>query len=387
MNTDNVQIFKTARRLLTGENSSYLLPEEMASLNIKRPLIVTDKGVRDAGIIQPIIDNLKSNGVENIFIYSDISAEPETHIVEACCETFDENQCDGVIAIGGGSAMDTAKAVAIYSGETRSLSELFGENKVAPRKIPLICMPTTAGTGSEVTNISILLDVQAQIKKGIVSNELLPDVAIVAPELTISCPAFVTAASGVDALVHAVESYLSNFASEITRSLSIAAIRMIVDALPTAYREPNNVAAREKMATASLMAGLAFGNAGVGAVHALAYPLGGRFHLSHGVSNAVMFSHVMKWNRTACPDKFVDIAIAMGANHSISESDAGEYVVAKIETLCTAVAIPKQLREFGIKFDDLKELAISASAVTRLLRNNPRQFSVRDIEDMYEAAY
>ena len=387
MNTDNVQIFKTARRLLTGENSSYLLPEEMASLNVKRPLIVTDKGVKDAGIIQPVIDNLKSNGVENIFIYSDISAEPETHIVEACCETFEENQCDGVIAIGGGSAMDTAKAVAIYSGETRSLNELFGEDKVAPRKIPLICMPTTAGTGSEVTNISILLDVQAQIKKGIVSNELLPDVAIVAPELTLSCPAFVTAASGVDALVHAVESYLSNFASEITKSLSIAAIRMIVDALPIAYQEPTNIAAREKMATASLMAGLAFGNAGVVAVHALAYPLGGRFHLSHGVSNAVMFSHVMRWNSASCPDKFIDIAIAMGANHSISESDAGDYVVAKIEALCVAVAIPKQLREFGIKFEDLKELAIAASAVDRLLRNNPRQLSVEDIETIYQEAF
>ena len=387
MNIDNIQVFKTARRLLTGENSSHLLPKEMADLNIQRPLIVTDKGVKEAGIIQPVIDNLKSNGIKNVFIYSDISAEPETHVVEVCCETFEKNQCDGIIAIGGGSAMDTAKAVAIYSGETRSLSELFGEDKVAPRKIPLICMPTTAGTGSEVTNISILLDVQSQIKKGIVSNELLPDVAIVAPELTLSCPASVTAASGVDALVHAIESYLSNFASEITRSLSIGAIGMIVEALPIAYREPNNISAREKMATASLMAGLAFGNAGVGAVHALAYPLGGRFHLSHGVSNAVMFSHVMKWNHVACPKKFVDIAIAMGANHSISESDAGDYVVAKIEALCEAVAIPKQLREFGIKFEDLSELAIAASAVTRLLRNNPRQLSVRDIEDIYEAAY
>lgn len=387
MITDNVQVFKTARRLLTGENSSHLLPKEMSSLGIRRPLIVTDKGVREAGIIQPVIDNLKSNGVTNVFIYSDISAEPETHVVESCRETFVTNNCDGVIAIGGGSAMDTAKAVAIYSGEERSLSELFGEEKASPRKIPLICMPTTAGTGSEVTNISILLDVQAQIKKGIVSNELLPDVAIVAPELTLSCPAFVTAASGVDALVHAIESYLSNFASDITRSLSIGAISMIVDALPIAYREPHNMAAREKMATASLMAGLAFGNAGVGAVHALAYPLGGRFHLSHGVSNAVMFSHVMRWNKIACSSKFVDIAIAMGADHSISETDAGDYVVAKIESLCEAVAIPKQLREFGIKLEDLSELAAAAIGVTRLLRNNPRQLSVKDIETIYQEAF
>jgi len=135
------------------------------------------------------------------------------------------------------------------------------------------------------------------------------------------------------------------------------------------------------------MAGLAFGNAGVGAVHALAYPLGGRFHLSHGVSNAVMFSHVMRWNSLACPEKFHDIAIAMGATKSTNQSDAGEYVVAKIESLCEAVAIPKQLRDFGIKRSDLNELAIAASSVTRLLRNNPRQLSVKDIETIYQEAF
>lgn len=387
MNIDSVQTFKTARRLLTGQNASYLLPKEMASLNIKRPLVVTDKGVKDAGIIAPIIANLKANGIAEVFIFSDISTEPETHIVELCCEVLDTNQCDGVIAIGGGSAMDTAKAVAVFSGETRPLVELFGEDKVAQRTIPLICMPTTAGTGSEVTNISILLDVQAQIKKGIVSNELLPDVAIVAPELTLSCPAAITAASGVDALVHAVESYLSNFATDITRSLSIGAISMIVEALPLVYKQPGNMVAREKMATASLMAGLAFGNAGVGAVHALAYPLGGRFHLSHGVSNAVMFSHVMKWNCRACPDKFVAIAIAMGAAGSIAESAACDYVVAKIVALCEAVDIPQQLRKFGIERENLAELAVAASGVTRLLRNNPRQLSVQDIETIYHEAF
>lgn len=387
MSAATVQVFKTARRLLTGARASKQLPEEMRALAMQRPLIVTDKGVQKAGITTSILHHLTSEGVTTIEVYDAISAEPEMHVVEECRALYEAKHCDGIIAIGGGSAMDTGKAVAVYVGDARPLSELFGEDQVQPRKIPLICMPTTAGTGSEVTNISILSDVEAQLKKGIVSNELLPDVAIVAPELTVSCPPSVTAASGIDALVHAVESYLSNFATDITKPLSLAAVRMITQSLSLAYAQPDNLAAREQMATASLMAGLAFGNAGVGAVHALAYPLGGRFHLSHGVSNAVMFVPVMRWNRSACPDKFVDIAIAMGARADISEQDAGNYVLAKIEVLCRDVKIPKSLQEFAITESDLPELAEAASGVTRLLRNNPREFSVADIEAIYREAY
>lgn len=354
---------------------------------MQRPLIVTDKGVQKAGITASMLRHLADAGMTEVEVYDAISAEPEMHVVEECRALYEQKDCDGIIAIGGGSAMDTGKAVAVYVGDARPLSELFGEDQVTPRKIPLICMPTTAGTGSEVTNISILSDVDAQLKKGIVSNELLPDVAIVAPELTVSCPPSVTAASGIDALVHAVESYLSNFATDITKPLSLAAIRMITKSLSLAYAQPDHLVAREQMATASLMAGLAFGNAGVGAVHALAYPLGGRFHLSHGVSNAVMFAPVMRWNRQACPEKFVDIAIAMGARADITEQDAGNYVLAMIELLCRDVKIPKSLQEFGITEDDLPELAEAASGVTRLLRNNPRELSVADIEAIYREAY
>lgn len=398
MDTSKVQFFKTAGRLLTGENASYLLAEQMQHLNVTRPLIVTDKGVLNSGIINPVLEHLKSNGIEWVSVFSDIIAEPETQTVKNCRAAFDKDKCNGVIAIGGGSAIDTAKAVSIlnntstdsYSEDrTIVLEDLFGENLVPKRTTPLICLPTTAGTGSEVTNISILLDANDELKKGIVSNELLPDVAIVAPELTLSCPPSVTAASGIDALVHAVESYLSNFASDITRPLSLQAIKMITESLPTAYREPNNIAAREKMATASLIAGLSFGNAGVGAVHALAYPLGGKYHLSHGVSNAVMFSHVMRWNSESCPDKFVEIAIAMGApnDSSIDNTTASKFVINKIDELCEQVSIPKQLREFDIKREDLKALSESAIKVTRLLRNNPRELSVGDIKTIYEEAY
>lgn len=387
MDTSSVQIFKTARRLLTGAQSSRELYREMCQLGTQNPLIVTDRGVSDAGITAQITAQLRDQGIADLTVFDVITAEPEMAVVEACRDLFVQHQCDGIIAVGGGSAMDTAKAVAVFVGDERPLSELFGEDQVASRRYPLICLPTTAGTGSEVTNISILADTEAQIKKGIVSNELLPDVAIVAPELTLSCPPSVTAASGIDALVHAVESYLSNFATALTEPYSLAAITKIRASLERAYRQPDDLAAREEMATASLMAGLAFGNAGVGAVHALAYPLGGRYHLSHGMSNAVMFVPVMRWNQAACPGRFVALAHAFGAAPNIRDAEAGEYVLSEIQRLCDAVNIPSQLRAFNIPESALSELALAASGVTRLLRNNPRELSVSDIEDIYREAY
>lgn len=387
MDTSSVQIFKTARRLLTGAQSSRELYREMCQLGTQNPLIVTDRGVSDAGITAQITAQLRDQGIADLTVFDAITAEPEMAVVEACRDLFIQHQCDGIIAIGGGSAMDTAKAVAVFVGDERPLAELFGEDLVASRRYPLICLPTTAGTGSEVTNISILADTEAQIKKGIVSNELLPDVAIVAPELTLSCPPSVTAASGIDALVHAVESYLSNFATALTEPYSLAAITKIRASLERAYRQPDDLTAREEMATASLMAGLAFGNAGVGAVHALAYPLGGRYHLSHGMSNAVMFVPVMRWNKAACPGRFVALAHAFGAAPDIRNAEAGEYVLSEIQRLCDAVNIPSQLRAFNIPESALSELALAASGVTRLLRNNPRELSVSDIEDIYREAY
>ena len=387
MRTSTVQIFKTARRLLTGAHASHELAREMQQLSMQRPLIVTDRGVSEAGIIDTIKEQLQQAGITELEVFAAINAEPEMAVVKACRQLFVEKGCDGIVAIGGGSAMDTGKAVAVYAGDDRPLVELFGEEQVRPRRYPLICMPTTAGTGSEVTNISILADTAAQLKKGIVSNELLPDVAIVAPELTLSCPPSVTAASGIDALVHAVESYLSNFATALTQPYSLAAVRKIKASLVRAYEDPECMLAREEMATASLMAGLAFGNAGVGAVHALAYPLGGRYHLSHGLSNAMMFVPVMRWNQSSCPEQFVELAKAFGAPDSIQTMAAGDFVIAQIKELCEAVNIPSTLRTFDIPESELPELAIAASGVTRLLRNNPRELSLNDIEAIYREAY
>ncbi|NVN54444.1 iron-containing alcohol dehydrogenase [bacterium Scap17] len=388
----SIASFKSANRLITGQQASTRLAEEVVRLGMHSPMLVTDPGVLGSGTLEPIkaqLDDLKARGhLTDYRIFSDVSAEPEVHIVEDCMSSYREGGCDGLIAVGGGSAMDIAKCVAVYATHDGDLESLFGENKARVRGAPLVAMPTTSGTGSEVTNIGILSDTEARMKKGIVNDYLLPDVAIVAPELTVSCPRHVTAASGVDALVHAIEAYLSNFATPITDALAIKAMRLIIKALPKAYANPANLKAREDMATGSLLAGMAFGNAGVGAVHALAYPLGGRYHLPHGVTNALLLPHVMRWNALACVERFRDIAEALDTPHrKLKDEATAELVVERLHALCRDVDIPGGLRHFDIPEEDIPSLAADAFKVERLLRNNPRQLSQADIESIYRAAY
>jgi alcohol dehydrogenase len=278
--------------------------------------------------------------------------------------------------------------VAAFARHDGPLAELFGVDQVSRKGPPLIAIPTTAGTGSEVTNVAIFSDKNAQLKKGIVSNYLLPDVALVSPIMTRTCPRSVTAASGVDALVHAIEAYISINRSPITDAIALGAIKVIARALPKAYANPNDLLAREDMATASLMAGMAFGNAGVGAVHALAYPLGGRFNIAHGVSNALLLPYVMRWNKLACMERLRDVAQAMGVNIAgLSDSQAADASVDAMIELCAAVDIPAGLRAFNVPQDALAPMAEEASKIDRLMRNNPRKLTSEDIESIYQAAW
>lgn len=384
---NQVSSFKSAGKLITGYGAARQLQVYAQSLGMQRPLIVTDAGVVSSGTLEVITEQLSELNV-TYAIFDQVTPEPEVEIVEQCTQAFKEGEHDSVIAVGGGSAMDIAKCVAVYASYNGQLEGLFGENKVAQREVPLIAMPTTAGTGSEVTNIAILSDKAQQMKKGIVSDYLLPDVAIVAPELTLSCPRSVTAASGVDALVHAVEAYLSNFATPITDALAVKAMNMIVHALPKVFANPNHRQAREDMATGSLLAGLAFGNAGVGAVHALAYPLGGRYHLAHGVTNALLLPFVMEWNKLACVERFRGIAVAFDEPVACLSDDAvADLVIKRLHKLCADVEIPSGLRSFNVPESAIPELAAEAIKVERLLRNNPRVLTLADIAAIYHAAY
>lgn len=375
--------FKSANKLITGQTAlEYLLPA-ITQFNIKKPLIISDQGVVKSGTILHVLNLLN---VE-YSIYDAVKPEPELEQVQDCIEFYHQHQNDAVIAVGGGSALDIAKCVAALAGQSGHVRDFVGTDKIGSRDIALIVIPTTSGTGSEVTNIAILSDTKNQMKQGIVSDFLLPDVAIVSPLMSVSCPATVTAASGVDALVHAIEAYISVNHSDITDALALQAIALIVEYLPQAYALPSNLIAREKMATASLMAGLAFGNAGVGAVHALAYPLGGKYKMAHGVSNALMLPYVLKWNVIGCAERLSNIAKVLKLGQSHLHTENAEKLVEFLHKFCRQLNIPASLRDFSIQEEDLPALAAEAIKVERLLKNNPRQLSVDDIEAIYREAY
>jgi len=381
----NIATFKIANKLITGEGATEQLLQETKRLNINNPLIVTDEILQKVGIVNQIQSKLKGISTG---IYTGVKPEPEIALVEECTSIFREGMHDGLIAVGGGSAIDIAKSVSAYANFKGNINELFGTDLVPVKGAPIIAIPTTAGTGSEVTNIAILSDKEAQLKKGIASDYLLPDVAIVAPEMTLTMPKSVTAASGIDALVHAIEAYISVNSSPITDALALGAMKLISKNLPKAYENPNHLKARESMATASLMAGMAFGNAGVGAVHALAYPLGGRYHIPHGVSNALLLPYVMEWNKVSCLDQFRDIAEALGENVSgLSDSEAADRAVEAMRRLCDAVDIPKGMRTFNVPKEAIPLMAKDASQIDRLLKNNPRVYTVQEIEEIYKSAY
>jgi len=381
----SLSAFRIAGRLLTGTDALERLPLELTRLNVQYPLIVTDAALLRSGTVEQVLKRLEGR---RHGIFDRVKPEPEIAIAEDCTQVYREGGYDGLIGVGGGSAIDIAKSVAAYVQHDGPLAELFGIDQVKRKGPPLIAIPTTAGTGSEVTNVAVLSDKEAQLKKGIASDFLLPDVALVSPLMTLTCPRGVTAASGVDALVHAIEAYLSLNASAITDALALGAIRLISQALPKAYANPDHLPAREDMANASLMAGMAFGNAGVAAVHALAYPLGGRFNIAHGVSNALLLPHVMVWNKLACLERFRDIAEAMGETVTgLSDREAADRAVAAMRALCAAVEIPQGLRDFAVPEAAIPAMAEEASKIDRLMRNNPRKLSVSDIEQIYRAAY
>ena len=381
----SISSFKIAHKLLTGSTAIEQLAAELTRLDVDNPLIVTDTALLRSGTVELALAHLGERSYE---VFDRVQPDPEIAIVEDCMQVYREGGHDGLIGLGGGSAIDIAKSVGAYAGYHGALEDLFGIDQVPRKGPPLIAIPTTAGTGSEVTNVAILSDRVAQLKKGIISDYLLPDVALVSPQMTLTCPPRVTAASGVDALAHAIEAYLSLNASAITDSLAIGAIKLIAKALPKAYANPADLKAREDMATASLMAGMAFGNAGVGAVHAMAYPLGGRFHMSHGVSNALLLPYVMTWNKMACVERMQDIAEAMGVQTAhLSASEAADRAVEAMAALCAAVEIPSGLRSFGVPEDAIPAMAVEAAGIERLMRNNPRRLSPADIEKIYRAAY
>ena len=283
--------------------------------------------------------------------------------------------------------MDVAKLVAALAHTDQDVDDVFGIERVAARKVFLACLPTTSGTGSEVSPNAILLDDRDHLKRGVISQHLVPDAAFVDPLLTLTVPPPVTAATGLDALVHCIEAYANKFAHPVVDLFALEGIRLVGSGLLQAVRNGTDVAARENMALASLFGGLCLGPVNTAAVHALAYPLGGEFQVPHGVSNAVLLPHVMRFNLAAALDRYERIALALGVPGGDSPDATASRGVERLIALSKECGVPQRLSDLGIPREAIPRLAKTGMTVTRLLKNNPRPLSEADAIGIYEAAY
>ncbi|WP_456363047.1 iron-containing alcohol dehydrogenase [Priestia aryabhattai] len=372
----------------TGWGSLQQLLPEVKKYDPAHILIVTDPVLKDIGLVDKVSAPLIQNGYE-VDVYADTAPEPPLALGEKLVFYAKSRKFDLVIGVGGGSALDLAKlaaVLAVHDGAVEEYLNLTGRKQISKKGLPKILIPTTSGTGSEVTNISVL---SLESTKDVVTHDyLLTDAAIVDPELTLSVPPKVTAATGVDALTHAVEAYISVNANPATDALALKAIRMISSSLRAAVEDGKDKEARTQMSYGSYLAGLAFFNAGVAGVHALAYPLGGQFHISHGESNAVLLPYVMGYIRSSCVTKMRDIFEALGGNAtSLSTEEASYQCVKHLQSLIKDVGIPQTLRRFDIPESALQKLTEDGVQQKRILARSPLPLHEKDIRAIYQSAY
>lgn len=364
------------------------LLQEVQAFDAKKVLIVSDEVLKKTGLVDTIVSYLDNSGLE-IKLYTDVEPEPSIENLEKGVAYMRKESFDVVVAVGGGSVMDVAKLMAVLTVHEGDVRDYIGSHLLKRRGVPMIVMPTTSGTGSEVTINAVFRDVANKNKKVAVSPYIMPDVAIVDPVLTLSVPAPVTAASGMDALTHAIEAYTALKATPQADLYAIDAIQRIGKSLRTAVANGSDIQARYEMSLGSLFGGIANGVSSVGAVHALSYPLGAEYHLPHGVSNALMLPHVMKKNIVGNVERFGHIARLLGEDTTgLSPIEAAETALSAVIKLSEDVGIPGHLRDFGIPKEIIPEWAKKAiETQQRLLTNNPRKLTEKDIAEIYTSAW
>jgi len=365
-----------------GSGKLSTLPHHLKNQN--RIFILVDAPIRAR--INPLVSELEKAG-KAVLVSTEVVPEPPLEALETLLAPVRAFSPDAVVGVGGGSAMDLAKLVAVLYDGKQKTQDIIGIGKVSGRNIRLISVSTTAGTGSEVTPIAILTDTQAKLKKGVVSPYLIPDVAIVDPDLTLSLPAAVTAATGMDAMTHCIEAYTNRHAHPIVDNLAIEGARLIAANLERCIRDGSDLAARTAMSLGSLYGGLCLGPVNTAAVHAMAYPLGGTFKVSHGVSNSVLLPFVMVFNLQGNLRKYAEIAIAVGAPKGRDDEETAFNGVMQIREISKACGIPQSLKELDIPESAIPEMAKAALLVTRLMDNNPRKVELHDAEAIYRKAY
>ncbi len=353
-----------------------------------RILLVTDPGMLTTDIVDRSLEALKSSGVEAT-LYSNVRADPPEEIVLEATEVAIECGAEAIVGLGGGSSLDVAKLVALLAYGNEKLEQVYGVGNAKGPRLPLILVPTTAGTGSEVTPISIVTTGTNE-KMGVVSPVILPDIALLDPELTLGLPAHITAATGIDAMVHAIEAFASANPNNnpISRNLATEALRLMGASLEKAVHNGTDINARSDMLLGSMLAGQAFANSPVAAVHALAYPLGGHFHIPHGLSNALVLPHVLSFNTKVAPKPYAEIApYAFPELAKLENQERAEAFCKAMAALSERCGLQQTLREMNIPQDMLPRLASDAMNQSRLLVNNPRKLSEADALSIYQAAW
>lgn len=363
------------------------LIDEVKGLNSKRPLVVTDKGIVKAGILKGIEEQLKQSNVD-YKVFSDVESNPWDTTVEKVVDLAKEHKADLMIAVGGGSSMDTAKSAGMLVTNGGKIHDYFGMDKVKKQALPLITIPTTAGTGSEITIWAVVTDTRKEkhVKEFLGSPLICPTVALVDPQLTIGLPPHLTAYTGVDALSHAIEGYVCLVAEPIADAMALSAIRLITDNLVPATLNGENLEARDHMMLGSMMAGITLGTTDCGAIHCLGHTIGGLYDVHHGLSMAIFMPYVMEYNLGACPERFVDIAKAMGENvNGLSLMEAARKSIDGVVNLSRMLRIPT-LKEVGVKEQDFEELSKIALADETSLAN-PRKMTLDGMMEIFRDAY
>lgn len=385
--TNKISNFYSPRKIILGKNIVKNVGDEVKALGGSRAIIVTDPGLVSTGFTKIVEDSLHEKKIES-FLYDKVEPEPPARVVDECAKIIREEGYDIVIGLGGGSSLDVAKGVALMATNPGPVLDYVGLEVVPKPGIPKILIPTTAGTGSEVTKSLVLTDEEANTKKVVASSFALAEVAILDPTLTFSMPRVITANTGMDALVHAIEAYVSVKTTPFAEILAMDAISLIAYNLPLAYSKSTDEIARYNMMFAATIAGQAFGGSGLGAVHGLAYVLGNEYHIPHGRSNAIMLPHVMDFNKTGNLEKFAKIAQAMGENiEGLSLYEAAEKSVVAVKKLLDAVQIPYRFSEYGISKDDLPKLVEGGMKQARLFVPNPRDMNEEDVKIVYQNAF
>jgi alcohol dehydrogenase class IV len=384
---NRITLFRTTKRIVFGLGSIEKVGAEVQGLKKKKVLVVTDPGIVQAGLLEPLKNSLQAANIP-FALFDGVEPDPRLEVVRQCAEMGRNEGVEVIIGYGGGSSLDIAKVAAVLLSNEGDLAQFFGIDLIPNPGLPVILIPTTAGTGSEVTPIAILSDTREKLKKGIVSPYLFPEVALLDPQLTVGLPPLVTALTGLDAMIHAIEAYTSVNAFDLTDHLAFRAMELLYDNIRTAYARGEDLEARSKMLEGSLLAGIAFANAGVTAVHAFAYPIGGEFHVAHGLANSVMLPHVMRFNLLGNLPKFADIGSALGLDTDhLTDKDAALEALEAIEDLMEDLNIPRRLRDLNIPREAIPALAEGVMKVTRLLANNPRRITLEDARRIYEEAW